>query len=122
MAEIKATSPDMTATELKVIKAELLKQPSNKGSVRQTGQGCETERQDQTSHKEFEHACGKADEIYKLITLDPKEAVMSFVQGHIANLKNQAISAVKSFFQILGSKYSIWHTEIQDQETYQTSQ
>ena len=57
MAEIKASSPDMTATELKIIKAELLKQPSNKSSVRKTGQGCETERQDQTSHKEFEHAC-----------------------------------------------------------------
>ena len=71
----------------------------HKSSVRQTGQGRETERQDQTARKEFEHACEQGRRDQKLINLDPKEAVMSFVQGHIANLKNQAISAVKSFFQ-----------------------
>ena len=122
MAEIKASSPDMTATELKIIKAELLKQPTIKAVSDKLGKVVKLNDKIKLPIKNLNTLVSKADEIYKLITLDPKEAVMSFVQGHIANLKNQAISAVKSFFQILGSKYSIWHTEIQDQETYQTSQ
>ena len=99
MAEIKASSPDMTATELKIIKAELLKQPTIKAVSEKLGKVVKLNDKIKLPIKNLNTLVSKADEIYKLITLDPKEAVMSFVQGHIANLKNQAISAVKSFFR-----------------------
>jgi hypothetical protein len=99
MAEIKATSPDLSATELKIIKAELLKQPTIKAVSDKLGKVVKLNDKIKLPIKNLNTLVSKADEIYKLITLDPKEAVMSFVQGHIANLKNQAISAVKSFFR-----------------------
>ena len=99
MAEIKATSPELSATELKIIKAELLKQPTIKAVSDKLGKVVKLNDKIKLPIKNLNTLVSKADEIYKLITLDPKEAVMSFVQGHIANLKNQAISAVKSFFR-----------------------
>ena len=99
MAEIKATSPELSATELKIIKAELLKQPTIKAVSDKLGKVVKLNDKIKLPIKNLNTLVSKADEIYKLITLDPKEAVMSFVQGHIANLKNQAISAVKSFFK-----------------------
>ena len=89
----------MTATELKIIKAELLKQPTIKAVSDKLGKVVKLNDKIKLPIKNLNTLVSKADEIYKLITLDPKEAVMSFVQGHIANLKNQAISAVKSFFR-----------------------
>jgi hypothetical protein len=99
IAEIKATSPDMTATELKVIKAELLKQPSIKAVSDKLGKVVKLNDKIKLPVKNLNTLVAKADQINKLINLDPKEAVMSFVQGQIANLKNQAISAVRSFFR-----------------------
>ena len=49
--------------------------------------------------KNLKTLVSKADEINKLINLDPKEAVMSFVQGQIASAINTGISYVRSFFK-----------------------
>ena len=99
MAEIKKASPELSATELKVIKAELLKQPSIKAVSDKLGKVVKLNDKIKLPIKDLNTLVGKAEQINKLINLDPKEAVMSFVQGQIANLKSQAISAVKSFFR-----------------------
>ena len=99
MAEIKATSPELSATELKIIKAELLKQPSIKAVSDKLGKIVKLNDKIKLPIKNLNTLVAKADAINKLINLDPKEAVMSFVQGQVASLKNQAISAVRSFFR-----------------------
>tara|TARA_X000000950_G_scaffold13548_1_gene14676 strand:+ start:3357 stop:5138 length:1782 start_codon:yes stop_codon:yes gene_type:complete len=100
MAEIKASSPELSATELKIIKAELLKQPSIKAVADKLGKVVKLNDKIKLPIKNLNTLIAQADAINKLINLDPKEAVMSFVQGQVANLKNQAISAVKSFFNL----------------------
>jgi len=98
MAEIKATSPELSATELKIIKAELLKQPSIKAVSDKLGKVVKLNDKIKLPLKNLNDLVGKADEIKKLIE-DPKGAAMNFVQGKIADLKNQAISAVRDFFR-----------------------
>ena len=99
VADIKASSPELSSTELQVIKAELLKQPSIKAVSDKLGKVVKLNDKIKLPIKNLNTLVAKADAINKLINLDPKEAVMSFVQGQIASLKNQAISAVRSFFR-----------------------
>ena len=98
MAEIKASSPGLSATELKVIKAELLKQPSIKAVSDKLSKVVKLNDKIKLPLKNLNNLVGKANEIKKLIE-DPKAQVINFIQGQIANLKSQAISAVKSFFR-----------------------
>jgi len=98
MAEIKATSPELSATELKIIKAELLKQPSIKAVSDKLSKVVKLNDKIKLPIKNLNTLVGKANDIQKLIE-DPKGAVMNFVQGKIADLKNQAISAVRDFFR-----------------------
>jgi len=98
MAEIKATSPELSATELKIIKAELLKQPSIKSVSDKLSKVVKLNDKIKLPIKNLNTLVGKANDIQKLIE-DPKGAVMNFVQGKIADLKNQAISAVRDFFR-----------------------
>jgi len=97
MAEIKATSPELSATELKIIKAELLKQPSIKAVSDKLGKVVKLNDKIKLPAKNLNTLVSKANDIQKLFE-DPKGAAMNFVQGKIADLKNQAISAVKSLF------------------------
>ena len=99
MAEIKKSSPDLSATELKVIKAELLKQPSIKAVSEKLSKVVKLNDKIKLPTEDLKKLVVKAEEIYKLITLDPKEAVISFIQGQVAELKNQAIGAIKDFFR-----------------------
>jgi len=99
MAEIKATSPGLSSTELKIIKAELLKQPTIKAVSDKLGKVVKLNDKIKLPIKNLNTLVSKADQINKLINLDPKEAVMSFVQGQVTKLANTAISAVKSFFR-----------------------
>jgi hypothetical protein len=96
--EIKKSSPDLSATELKVIKSELLKQPSIKAVSDKLGKVVKLNDSIKLPLKNLNALTSKANDIQKLIS-DPKGAAMNFVQGKIADLKNQAISAVKSFFR-----------------------
>jgi hypothetical protein len=98
MAEIKATSPELSATELKIIKAELLKQPSIKAVSEKLGKVVKLNDKIKLPVKNLNTLVSKANDIQKLFE-DPKGAAMNFVQGKIADLKNQAISAVRSFFR-----------------------
>ena len=97
MAEIKATSPELSATELKIIKAELLKQPSIKAVSDKLGKVVKLNDKIKLPIKNLNTLVSKANDIQKLFE-DPKGAAMNFVQGKIADLKNQAISAVRSLF------------------------
>ena len=98
MAEIKASSPELSATELKIIKAELLKQPSIKAVSDKLGKVVKLNDKIKLPVKNLNTLVSKANNIQKLFE-DPKGAAMNFVQGKIADLKNQAISAVRSFFR-----------------------
>jgi len=98
MAEIKASSPGLSATELKVIKAELLKQPSIKAVSDKLSKVVKLNDKIKLPLKNLNDLVGKATEIQKLIQ-DPKGAVINFVQGQIASAINTGISAVRSFFR-----------------------
>jgi len=98
MAEIKATSPELSATELKIIKAELLKQPSIKAVSDKLGKLVKLNDKIKLPVKNLNMLVSKANDIQKLFE-DPKGAAMNFVQGKIADLKNQAISAVSRLFR-----------------------
>ena len=98
MDEIKKSSPDLSATELKVIKSELLKQPSIKAVSDKLGKVVKLNDSIKLPLKNLNTLTSKANDIQKLIS-DPKGAAMSFIHGKIASIKSSAISAVKSFFR-----------------------
>ena len=80
MAEIKATSPELSATELKIIKAELLKQPSIKAVSDKLGKVVKLNDKIKLPVKNLNTLVSKANDIQKLFE-DPKGAAMNFVQG-----------------------------------------
>ncbi len=98
MDEIKKSSPDLSSTELKVIKSELLKQPSIKAVSDKLGKVVKLNDSIKLPLKNLTSLTSKANDIQKLIS-DPKGAAMSFIHGKIASIKSSAISAVKSFFR-----------------------
>ena len=98
MAEIKKASPDLSATELKVIKAELLKQPSIKAISEKLNNVVKLNDKIKLPVKNLNTLVSKANDIEKLIS-DPKGAAMNFIHGKIASIKTQAFNAVRSFFR-----------------------
>ena len=98
MAEIKKASPDLSATELKVIKAELLKQPSIKAISEKLNNVVKLNDKIKLPVKNLNTLVSKANDIEKLIR-DPKGAAMNFIHGKIASIKTQAFNAVRSFFR-----------------------
>ena len=93
--QIKDSSPDMSAEELKEIKTALLKEPTIKAVSNKLNRVVKLNDTIKLDTKKLTELTNKATEIQKLINLDPKEAVMNFVQGQVAS----AVSAVKSFFR-----------------------
>jgi hypothetical protein len=83
---------------LKVIKAELLKQPSIKAVSDKLSKVVKLNDKIKLPLKNLNDLVGKADEIKKLIE-DPKGQVINFIQGQVASLKTAAISAVRDFFR-----------------------
>ena len=98
MAEIKASSPGLSATELKVIKEELLKQPSIKAVSDKLSKVVKLNDKIKLPLKNLNDLVGKANEIKKLIE-DPKGQVINFIQGQISSVVNAGISAVRDFFR-----------------------
>jgi hypothetical protein len=98
MAEIKASSPGISETELQVIKAELLKQPSIKAVSDKLSKVVKLNDKIKLPLKNLNDLVGKANEIKKLIE-DPKGQVISFIQGQISSVVNAGISAVRDFFR-----------------------
>ena len=97
MIEIKKSSPGLSATELKVIKSELLKQPSIKAVADKLGKVVKLNDKIKLPIKNLSTLTSKANDIQALIS-DPKGAAMNFIHGKIASIKSSAISSLKSAF------------------------
>lgn len=98
MEEIKKSSPELSATELKVIKSELLKQPSIKAVSDKLGKVVKLNDNIKLPIANLNNLTSKANEIQSLIA-DPKGTAMSFITGKIASIKTQAFSFIKSKFR-----------------------
>ena len=83
---------------MKVIKAELLKQPSIKAVSDKLSKVVKLNDKIKLPLKNLNDLVGKANEIKKLIE-DPKAQVINFIQGQISSVVNAGISAVKDFFR-----------------------
>ena len=95
--EIKKSSPGLSATELKVIKAELLKQPTIKAVADQLGKVVKLNDSIKLPLKNLNSLVSQANDIQKLIE-DPKGAAMNFVYGQLASIKTQALGFFKEKF------------------------
>ena len=98
MEEIKKSSPGLSSTELKVIKQELLKQPSIKAVADKLGKVVKLNDNIKLPIDNLNSLISQANDIQKLIE-DPKGAVMNFIHGQIASIKTQALDFFKSKFK-----------------------
>lgn len=98
MAEIKRASPELSATELKVIKTELLKEKSVSAVANKLSKVVKLNDKITLPIKNLNTLVSKANDIQALIN-DPKGAAMNFVAGKIASIKSQALSFIKSKFR-----------------------
>ena len=96
--QIKKTSPGISSTELKLIKDELLKQPSIKAVADKLGKVVKLNDSIKLPIKDLNNLLGKATQIQKLIE-DPKAAVKNFIYGKVAELKSTAVNFLKSKFK-----------------------
>ena len=96
--EIKKSSPELSATELKVIKAELLKQPSINAISEKLSNVVKLNDKIKLPVQNLNTLVSKVNNIKQLIA-DPKGAAMNFIHGKIASISTQAFSAVRSFFR-----------------------
>jgi hypothetical protein len=96
--QIKKTSPEISSTELKLIKAELLKQPTVKAVADKLGKVVKLNDNIKLPVKDLNNLLGKATEIQSLIN-DPKLALQNFVYGKVAELKSTAVNFLKSKFK-----------------------
>ena len=103
MDEIKKSSPELSSTELKVIKTELLKQPSIKAVSDKLSKVVKLNDNIKLPVQNLSALTSKASNIQSLIA-DPKASAMSFIHGKIASIKSSAISSIKSAFS--GFKWS----------------
>jgi len=97
MAEIKKSSPELSATELKVIKSELLKQKNISAVANKLSKVVKLNDNIKLPIKDLNKLVTKANDIKRLIE-DPKGAAMSFIEGKIASIKTQALDFIKSKF------------------------
>ena len=98
MAEIKKSSPELSATELKVIKTELLKQKSIIGVSEKLSKVVKLNDKIKLPINDLNKLVTKANDIKALID-DPKGAAINFIEGKIASIKTQALGFIKSKFR-----------------------
>jgi len=98
MEEIKKSSPNLSSEELKVIKAELLKQPTIKAVADQLGKVVKLNDSVKLPIKNLNSLVSQANDIQKLIE-DPKGAAMSFIHGQLSSIKTQAMDFFKDNFK-----------------------
>jgi len=98
IAKIKETSPEISSTELKLIKDELLKQPTVKAVADKLGKVVKLNDNIKLPVKDLNNLLGKATEIQKIIE-DPKAAVQNFIYGKVAELKSTAVDFLRSKFK-----------------------
>ena len=102
MEEIKKSSPDLSATELKLIKSELLKQPSIKAVADKLNKVVKSNDKIKLPIKDLNSLVSKANDLQKLFD-DPKGSAINFVKGFIGSTSGQAFvnnvfRRVKTFF------------------------
>ncbi len=100
--EIKKSSPGLSATELKLIKSELLKQPSIKSVADKLSKVVKSNSKIKLPFKNLNSLVSKANDIQKLLS-DPKGSAINFVKGFIGNVSgktfvNNVFTNVKRFF------------------------
>jgi len=106
MEQISKSSPELSASEKELIKAELLKQPTIKAVADTLSKVVKLNDVIELPTEDLNELLGKANDIQKLIEAsieDPKGAAMNFVVGLIDNEVGQAIvrntlRKVKEFF------------------------
>jgi len=99
MDVIKAENPKLTAQELKDIKTQLLKKTSINAVADQLSKIVKLNTKINIPITKFNTLIANARNLDSLIKNNIKSQAINFVQGQIASLKNQAISAVRSFFR-----------------------
>lgn len=97
MAEIKKSSPELSATELKVIKTELLKQKTIQAVSSKLSKVVKLNNNIKLPIKNLNKLVSQASDLQKLIE-DPKGVAMNFIQGKIDSIKSQALDFIKSKF------------------------
>ena len=89
IAQIKKSSPGISSTELELIKAELLKQPSIKAVADKLGKVVKLNDKIKLPIKDLNNLLDLGSQIQKLID-DPKSALENFVVGQASSLINLA--------------------------------
>lgn len=95
MAEIAESSPELTPTELKVIKSELLNAKSVPAVSEKLTKLVKLNKSIKLPTDKLKDLAGKALEIQQLIE-NPKDDALNFVHGKIEDYKGQATTAAKS--------------------------
>jgi hypothetical protein len=102
MEEIKKSSPELSATELKLIKSELLKQPSIKAVADKLNKVVKSNDKIKLPVSQLNTLVSKANDLQKLFN-DPQGSAINFVKGFIGSTSGQAFvnnvfKRVKTFF------------------------
>ena len=98
IAEIRKSNPGMSATDIQQIKSELLKQPSVKAVADKLGKVVRLNDKIKLPIENLNSLVTKANTIQNIID-DPKAFAMNFIYGKLAEVKSQAIGAVRSIFK-----------------------
>ena len=93
MEQIKASSPGLSSTELKMIKSELSKQPTLKAVSNKLSKVVKLNDSIKLPINNLNSLVTKANDIHKIIS-DPKGAVMNFIHGKMASIKGQLQGAL----------------------------
>ena len=90
MAEIKKSSPELSASDLKAIKTELSKEESVKAVADKLGKIVKLSDDVKVEVDKIKELASKADSIQKLID-NPKEAAINFVSGLVQSYEGRAV-------------------------------
>ena len=90
MAEIKKSSPELSASDLKAIKSELSKEESVKAVADKLGKIVKLSDDVKVEVDKMKDLIGKAESIQKLID-NPKDAAINFVSGLVQSYEGRAV-------------------------------
>ena len=113
--EIKKSSPEISATELKLIKSELLKQPSIKAVADKLGKVVRLNDKIKLPIKDLNSLVSKANDLQKLFD-NPKGAAINFVKGFIGSTSGQAL--VNNVFRRVRTFFSGQSSNPGDRDTF----
>ena len=97
IAEIRKSNPEMSATDIQQIKAELLKQPTVAAVADKLGKVIKLNDNIKLPIKDLNTLVSRANTIQNIIN-DPKAFAMNFVYGKLAEVGRQVLSGIRSKF------------------------